>query len=239
MRGDNGNRVILDDPVEFAEQGADSSSESSSTIFPIRARPAPNLGPRLGESVKNRKVCKRCQTASKVPRNGGDRHLGLDFDDFDTLERNRPNFCDHTRAAVQVNVAYSCARSTMPASSLKLIKPHRLPRFSQALSSFQCRSAGLFSHGRDQLICPNPQSIRNTWISSQADLVNRDRLKISLLPAPVEVRRLLFRSRPPRSRTLPDPPVLSGRDQAPPTPSMISQPLRAARCRESTMRLWQ
>jgi hypothetical protein len=117
------------------------------------------------------------------------------------LERNRPNFCDHTRAAVQVNVAYSCARSTMPASSLKLIKSPRLPRFSQALSSFQCRSGGLFSHGRNQLICPNPQSIRNNWISSQADFVNRDRLKISLLLALVEVRHLLLRSCLPRSRT--------------------------------------
>ena len=96
-------------------RAADSSSESSSTIFPIRARPAPNLGPRLGESVKNRKVCKRCQTASKVPRNGGDRHLGLDFDDFDTLERHRPNFCDHTPRAPQASVEHSVVRSEMPA----------------------------------------------------------------------------------------------------------------------------
>ena len=96
-------------------RAADSSSESSSTIFPIRARPAPNLGPRLGDSVKNRKVCKRCQTASKVPRNGGDRHLGLDFGDFDTLERNRPNFCDHTPRALQAPVEHSGVRSEMPA----------------------------------------------------------------------------------------------------------------------------
>ena len=96
-------------------RAADSSSESSRSIFPIRARPAPNLGPRLGESVKNWKVCKRCQTASKVPRNGGNRHLGLDFDDFDTLERNRPNFCDHTPRAPQASVEHSVVRSEMPA----------------------------------------------------------------------------------------------------------------------------
>ena len=40
----------------------------------------------------------------------------------------------------------------------------------------------------------------------------------------------------PRSRV---PPVLSGRDQASPIPSIISHPLRSARYRESTMRLWR
>jgi len=69
--------------------------------------------------------------------------------------------------------------------------------------------------------------------------VNRDRLKISLLPAPIEVRHLLFRSRLPRSRTPCSPLFYLVEIRHHQLHSMISHPLRGARRREGIMRLWQ